>query len=220
LRKSILASLLFLALVACSSQSRSSNIDITQEVRGTPLLDQPTKTARPVQPSPFVTPSVEPDVRATSEPGCPALLPAVIPDVEAANVRSGPGTSFKILGELPPNQALSILSISQNGEWLQIPYGDQIGWIFSGVVVLGGDFADTPEQGMSYIPEGTPFDQAKNLAAIRNFTGQPELQLLFVRLDPYSSQSNPDFQSALYVDCSGHRYWVELITYKVQESAS
>lgn len=218
MRKTVLSSLLILTLVACTSPSRPGITQIPRdEVRETNRSDQSVKATQTVQSTSFVTLTVMPDILPTSEPGCQALLPAVIPEVDAANVRSGPGTSFEILGTLPPNQALSILEISQNGEWLHIPYGDRTGWIFVGVVRLGSNFSDITEQGMSTVPEGTSFDQAKYLAAIRSFTSQPELQLMFVRLEPSANSNSPDHRIALYVDCSGHRYWLDMVTLQVQE---
>ena len=188
---------------------------------GAPGLGQPVSTAEPVQPSLIVKPTLGPVVStATVEAGCQALHLAVVPDTPGAPVRSGPGTSYEILGLLPPNQALSTIEISQNGEWLKIPFRDRTGWVFSGLVLLTDRLADTPGatiQGMSGVLEGTPFDQAKNLAAIRAYTAQPDLQLLFIRLEPTPEQSNLDQQSALYFDCNGKRYWVDLLTLIVQE---
>lgn len=45
------------------------------------------------------------------------------------NVRSGPSTSYDIIGELGGGEALVVVDQSRDGEWIEIRYGSGRGWV-------------------------------------------------------------------------------------------
>jgi uncharacterized protein YgiM (DUF1202 family) len=49
---------------------------------------------------------------------------------EFVNVRSGPDTSFDLLGKLDQNKMAKLLGRSEDGKWWQIQFGDSKGWVF------------------------------------------------------------------------------------------
>lgn len=59
------------------------------------------------------------------------------------NVRSGPGTSYSILGKL--NYGASVTILSQTGEWYQIQSGSLKGYVLSKYVVIGQDVLPEPQ---------------------------------------------------------------------------
>lgn len=64
-----------------------------------------------------------------------------------ANVRSGPGLSFDLLGRLAENSEASIVGKSETGEWWQIEYekGEaRLGWVADAVVDFSGDAESVP----------------------------------------------------------------------------
>jgi uncharacterized protein YgiM (DUF1202 family) len=70
-----------------------------------------------------------------------ALLQADTP----VNVRNGPGTRFKVLGQLKSGQVVPVLDQNEDGSWLQIPFGRAEGWVnASTVIVAGGEPTPTP----------------------------------------------------------------------------
>ncbi len=68
----------------------------------------------------------------------PGPVCSVSPNVTAANIRSGPGISFPVIGVLPANNWLSAARQDGSG-WYQIAYAGTVvngGWISNTVVVL------------------------------------------------------------------------------------
>ena len=61
------------------------------------------------------------------------------------NVRSGPGTNNKVLGQLKAGQVVLILGRSESGSWVQIPFKGQKGWVAVDTVMIAGiDPTPTP----------------------------------------------------------------------------
>ena len=73
--------------------------------------------------------------------------PANTPDKPAAvasnasNIRSGPGTSYPIVGKANAGQRYDILGRNADSSWWQISYGDKRGWIAASVVKTSGPLA-------------------------------------------------------------------------------
>jgi hypothetical protein len=57
------------------------------------------------------------------------------------NVRSGPGTGYSIVGNLPPNVSVPVLGRLPDNSWLQVNVGSVIGWVSASVVTLDGNCA-------------------------------------------------------------------------------
>ncbi len=99
----------------------------------------PTRTPRPSRtPFPTRTP------RALPTPtGAPVT--AVVTDT--LRVREQPSTSARILGRLPTNTVVTLLSRTDKGDWFSIEYpikSGQVGWIFGEVVKPNGDVSRLP----------------------------------------------------------------------------
>jgi hypothetical protein len=95
----------------------------------------PTATPVPATPTPEVTATPE-------EPPMPTPLPA--PQVSAlrnANVRSGPGTNYARLGTLAGGQTANVLGKNAAGNWYQIEFDGDVGWVTSDLVNVTGDAA-------------------------------------------------------------------------------
>ena len=58
------------------------------------------------------------------------------------NLRSGPGTDFDILTEIPEGETVVIIGVDNTGEWLQVvaPAGEQ-GWVFAELLEVQGDLS-------------------------------------------------------------------------------
>jgi len=62
----------------------------------------------------------------------PSLGEAILTAVARVNIRSGPGTSYEILGRLEASQTALILGITDDGEWwgIKVPSAENgIGWV-------------------------------------------------------------------------------------------
>ncbi|MXX24716.1 MAG: SH3 domain-containing protein, partial [Caldilineaceae bacterium SB0668_bin_21] len=62
---------------------------------------------------------------------------------EDVNVRNGPGTEFDRIGGATAGEAYTITGKSADGEWWQIDFAGQSGWIY-GPLVTATDAEDVP----------------------------------------------------------------------------
>ncbi|MEZ4672122.1 MAG: SH3 domain-containing protein [Anaerolineae bacterium] len=135
--------LLSLLLAACNLTAVPPTLteEPTNVVFNATNTPQPTSTPQPT----FTTPPTATTIpRATDKPvyrvsqGGFVPICGVVPNVAAANIRSGPGTNFPVLGVLPANNWLFPSRVNNNG-WYQIVLpGTPVdgGWISGTVVVL------------------------------------------------------------------------------------
>lgn len=75
------------------------------------------------------------------------FTPADPVDVRAnanANVRSGPGLTFNVIGAVASGQTLQTDAQSNDGAWLRVAYNDVIGWIFRDLVTSDVDLTALP----------------------------------------------------------------------------
>ena len=70
--------------------------------------------------------------------------PAITIIVEAANLRTGPGTDFPVVGGLYQNDKAPLLGRNQNGDWLQVQLPETTAWIFAPLVQTTLPIADLP----------------------------------------------------------------------------
>jgi hypothetical protein len=98
-----------------------------------------TQTLRPTNtPLPTLTSQPQPTslpVYNVRQP-LPGPICSISPNVDAANVRSGPGTTYSVVGVLPANNWVSAARLDASG-WYQVAYAGTVvngGWI-SGTVV-------------------------------------------------------------------------------------
>ena len=149
---------LFLSLVACNTAPPTQDVatQVAEAIAATeaakpadtpvPPTDTPVPpTDTPIPPTdtsvpPTATPVPPTDTPIptnTPTPKPPTATPAPKPQVKIVkqvNVRKGPGTSHPTLGAASPGQTFAILGKSKGGNWWEIAYKDQNGWIFSELV--------------------------------------------------------------------------------------
>ncbi len=58
---------------------------------------------------------------------------------QTINVRSGPGTNYSIVGNLPPNGVGLVLGRLPDNSWFQVNVNGILGWVSATVVILGGN---------------------------------------------------------------------------------
>jgi uncharacterized protein YgiM (DUF1202 family) len=100
------------------------------------LIEQVTQEAAAAQPTPEPEPAATPEPPAEEAPaaetpatGTPAsAAPTVTVD---ANLRSGPGTDFEVIGGTITGQALNIIGQNEAGDWYLLDNG---GWVFANLV--------------------------------------------------------------------------------------
>lgn len=174
-----------------------------QTVPGLP----PTPTPAPPTPTPKKdkeddppppTPTPQPNQGAPQQPPtAPTLSGVVVP--EAINVRSGPGTSFPVIGRLVANDQVKILFRDQVGAWWQIccgqPSGER-GWVSASLIRPDFD----PAQANQLIPiaPNLPVAPTPTVAAGTPVTTTPasgDLQAV-VNADRLNMRSGPgtDFE--------------------------
>jgi hypothetical protein len=78
-----------------------------------------------------------------------AFVPSEGIDVEVsvvagANIRSGPGTNFNVLGGVQYTAILQADGLSQDGEWLRVAYRERPAWISKSVIVDNPAIAELP----------------------------------------------------------------------------
>ncbi len=119
--------------------SPTSTLALTPLPTRTPINEAPTLialgganvTAQPASQSGAVA---APPTQPPPEGGC-SLKATGNYDV---NVRTGPGTQFKIMSALPAGQYMLVINQSENG-WFEIPWGrEAVGWVSPKVVTLFG----------------------------------------------------------------------------------
>jgi hypothetical protein len=87
-----------------------------------------------------------PSAAATPQPDtAPAITgPSVTVVVEGANVRSGPGTGFAVVGGLYENEQAALLGRNLGGDWVQVQLPESVGWIFAPLVETSVPIAELP----------------------------------------------------------------------------
>ncbi len=121
-----------------------------------PPSPTPAPTATPQPTAPPVPPTATPaPPTATPIPPTPTLVPpTATPDVANAtvaetlvNVRSGPDTAYAVIGTARAGDTYRIIGKSEAGNWWQIRYGEQTGWISGALVQAAG-----PLQAVAAVP--------------------------------------------------------------------
>ena len=70
--------------------------------------------------------------------------PAITIIVEGANLRTGPGTDYPVVGGLYQDEKAPLLGRNQNGDWLQVQLPETIAWIFAPLVETTLPIAELP----------------------------------------------------------------------------
>jgi uncharacterized protein YgiM (DUF1202 family) len=119
-------------------------------------------TAVPVDPAaPAPTPAHQetPAAGATpAESGAdpkPAVLTGHVTQA-AVNLRSGPGTSYAVLGSLSPGLSFTVQAANPARDWLFVETGGKHGWVAASLVTVSGDVASLPQATPAPVTVTTP----------------------------------------------------------------
>lgn len=90
----------------------------------------------------------DPSIPALATPP-PAIDPAapqlkIRADLTLVNVRSGPGTSYEVIGGLTPKQVVLVIGKNEAGDWWAIDLQGQAGWVFADLVDFSGNLQAVP----------------------------------------------------------------------------
>jgi len=159
-------------------ENMTDTLDVTMPyATATPL---PTPTALPTATPDPNLPAPTPEATLEAPPVADASAPTAVPTPELpsavigtgtnVNVRRGPGTTYRVLGDLGRNEVVPIIGKSGDGSWLQIQIGNIVGWIATKVVEVTGDIASiavTDGSGGSGTPATAPTNTAANIIVPR-----------------------------------------------------
>lgn len=96
---------------------------------------QPVATAAPtLAPSPTAPPPTRPPDTPTPEPPPTIPLPPRVTARDKVNVRGGPGTNYARVGSLNAGQEADIIGRSAEGDWWNIAWNGQTGWVAASFV--------------------------------------------------------------------------------------
>jgi hypothetical protein len=91
---------------------------------------------------------------ATQPPSQPGQVFASVlkSDLGYINVRSGPGTGdYEVIGTLSFGQSVPVTGRNAGGDWWQIDYNNQTGWVWAELLEVSGDPSNVP-----VVPTPTP----------------------------------------------------------------
>jgi uncharacterized protein YraI len=111
-----------------------------------------TEAAQPDQP-PAAAPTEAPTAAPSPTPA-PAAAEVVTNDI--INVRRGPGTNYDLLGSAQTGTKFKATGKSPAGDWWQIDYNGQPGWVFGQLVTASGTEAIAVAQNIPAAPTAAP----------------------------------------------------------------
>jgi N-acetylmuramoyl-L-alanine amidase len=122
-----------------------------------------------------VVPAMAQSATATPQPATPALTASTSFFATSnfrANVRSGPGVAYTVIGQLKSGDSVDITGRGPQNSWIRINFNGQEGWISFGLVEITGDVDTAPEAdaGASAVLRETPAqanaDQLGNVVVV------------------------------------------------------
>ncbi len=114
----------------------------TSTPTATPTL---TPTPAPTRMGDTPAPPTEPASTATPEsPTATPSPPMAIIGGEQTSIRAGPGLIYEELGQANPGEAFRITGLSVTGDWFQIDYRGQPGWVFATQIEPVSDIEQIP----------------------------------------------------------------------------
>ncbi len=115
------------------------------------MVEAPTATPAPptLTPAPLPTTAPAPTVAATlvvtAAGATPAAAPATLVITESfANVRSGPGLNYEILGQVKQGDSLPVIGKSADGQWWQITVNAAPVWVYAQLAQANAAAAAAP----------------------------------------------------------------------------
>ena len=128
-----------------------------------PPLPVPTETS-PATPTPTVAATDEATgAGATDSGSTDAMAPpesdAQVTVLGEMNIRGGPGTDYEVIGDAVAGETFAITGKNEEGNWWQIDFRGEPGWIFAPYVVAA-DEEDVPVVGMAMAETSPPTEDA------------------------------------------------------------
>ncbi len=140
-----------------------------------PAPADPNAQPVPADPNAQTTPPADaqpaPAEAATPEP-LPTPAAAQVTASDVLNVRGGPGTNYNIIGSLTAGQTMRVTGKNQAGDWWQIDYNGQAGWVFGQLVSTQNTEAVAVAQNIPAAPP-TPIPQPTQPPAPQPAPTQP-----------------------------------------------
>ena len=84
--------------------------------------------------APTVAPPPVADTPTSVPPTATTTAPPEVVVTGQANVRNGPGTNYTIIGAATPGQRFKVTGKNQDGQWWQVDFNGQAGWLFAQLV--------------------------------------------------------------------------------------
>jgi uncharacterized protein YraI len=132
-----------------------------------------TSTATPISPtntpvSPTDTPKPEPPTSTLTS--TPVPINATV-QVEALNLRAGPGKEYAIIGRLTQGDVATVIGQNPGGDWLKVEHKSKTGWVAREYVEVPEEVAMVPVTEVS--PVETPTDTPGPVATPTSRTNTP-----------------------------------------------
>jgi uncharacterized protein YraI len=67
-----------------------------------------------------------------------------VPSGDVVNLRSGPGTNFRVVGRMFGRQSATIVGKTNDGRWWQIRFGGAAAWVAAEIVRASGNMINVP----------------------------------------------------------------------------
>ncbi|MFN8561905.1 MAG: SH3 domain-containing protein [Anaerolineae bacterium] len=99
-------------------------------------------TATPIPPVQTEEAAASPVPTATINPNGTCMVSSA--GGVSINVRSGPGTGYGIVGNLPPGSSAPVLGRLADNSWYQVNVGGVVGWVSASVVTTSGNCGGVP----------------------------------------------------------------------------
>jgi uncharacterized protein YraI len=86
----------------------------------------------------------------------PTAAAAQVTTNDIVNIRSGPGTAYGLVGSAQTGETFPVTGKNQAGDWWQINYNGQTGWIFGQLVSASGTEGVAVAQNIPAVPTAAP----------------------------------------------------------------
>jgi len=87
---------------------------------------------------------LHPSPLATVLAGAPQQTGIVATPTDALRLRAGPGTEYATLAIVPRGEPLPVLARNGAGNWIEVRYGDRVGWVAAWFTTIAGDLFSAP----------------------------------------------------------------------------
>lgn len=157
------------AAIAAAQTAAAEQQPAPADPNAQPAPVDPNAQATPAAADPNAQPA--PAEAATPEPS-PTPAAAQVTASDVLNVRGGPGTNYNIIGSLTAGQTMRVTGKNQAGDWWQIDYNGQAGWVFGQLVSTQNTEAVAVAQNIP-APPPTPIPQPTQPPAPQPAPTQP-----------------------------------------------